>query len=86
MEWLDGYKEWPWIEEIEYIKKGKDRVKRIHRYRWRNAVTLSGHSQAPQVNYHNRWVTDLEINRAHIFELIKTGRCRWKVETNVLTP
>jgi hypothetical protein len=93
MEWLDGYKEWPWIEEIEYIKKGKERVKRIHRYRWRNDVPLSAQSHAPQVNYleyeqitdgkvnyHNSWVTDLDISQSNIFELIKTGRCRWKVE------
>jgi hypothetical protein len=93
MEWLEAYKEWPWIAETKYVQKKKEKEEHIHRYRWRNGVPLSGQPNAPQVNYleyemvkkgkvtyHCGWVTDIEINQSNVWTLINTGRCRWKIE------
>ena len=33
-----------------------------------------------EVVYRNSWVTDFEISSRNIVELVKAGRCRWKVE------
>jgi hypothetical protein len=86
MEWLEAYDDWPWFEHTD--EKGDS-----HRYRWRNNVPLSGQSNAPNVNfleyehirkseviYNNSWVTDLEVTRTNSWKLIRTGRCRWKIE------
>jgi DDE_Tnp_1-associated len=32
------------------------------------------------VTYRNSWVTDFELNSQNIVDLVKAGRCRWKVE------
>ncbi len=86
MEWLSSYNEWPWQEHT-------DEKQRTHRYRWRNNVPLSAQIDAPQVNYfeyelinngkvtyRNSWVSDIEITGRNIWQLIETGRCRWKIE------
>jgi hypothetical protein len=88
-QWLEAYTDgWPWSEHIEDKK-------RKHCYRWRNKVPLSGQKNAPDVNfleyeeinietgkvvYRNSWVTDLEITASNVWRLIRTGRCRWKIE------
>ena len=87
MEWLEGYEQWDWCEHI-------DEKEITHRYRWRNQVPLSEQKDAPQVNffeyqmlkkgvivYKSSWVTDIEITLSNVFRLIKTGRCRWKIES-----
>jgi hypothetical protein len=69
---------------------------RIHRYEWVEAVPLNGTDDAPSVNYleyslfvgekrtyHNAWVTDIPINEANVAELVRIGRCRWKIENEV---
>lgn len=66
---------------------------RLHRYEWVNAVPLNGDPKSEQVNfveytllvdgkanYHNSWVTDIEINQKNVVELVKAGRARWKIE------
>lgn len=86
MEWLEAYDDWPWSEHTD--EKGDS-----HRYRWRNKVPLSGQANAPDVNfleyehlrkdkiiYRNSWITDLEVTQRNSWRLIKTGRCRWKIE------
>ena len=30
--------------------------------------------------YHNSWVTDIEITKDNVIDLVKAGRARWKVE------
>lgn len=85
-EWLDAYTDWPWQQHAD--EKG-----RIHRYRWRNQVPLSGQNNAPMVNYleyelvtdgeisyRSSWITDIELTNSNIWRLIRTGRCRWKIE------
>jgi len=86
MDWLNAYDKWPWQQHTD--EKGK-----THRYRWRNQVPLSAQKNAPQVNYleyemvndntivyRGSWVTDIEITLSNCWRLIKTGRCRWKIE------
>lgn len=86
MEWLAAYHEWSWQQH-------QDEKGRVHRYRWRNQVPLSAQPNAPlvnyleyellndgQVTYRNSWVTDVDITHQTIWRLVRTGRCRWKIE------
>jgi hypothetical protein len=70
-----------------------DIKKRRHRYRWVNQVPINGSEKADDVNffdyqmivggkvtYRNSWVTDISVNADNIVELVKAGRCRWKIE------
>ena len=66
---------------------------RRHLYRWVNQVPINGSEKADDVNffdyqiivgdkvtYRNSWVTDIAVNAKNIVELVKAGRCRWKIE------
>ena len=57
---------------------------------------LNGNDDAPSVNYFaytlynegkrtyfNSWVTDILIEKKNIEELVRIGRCRWKIENEV---
>jgi len=33
-----------------------------------------------KITYSNYWVTDIEINNANVEQLVRCGRCRWKIE------
>ena len=33
-----------------------------------------------KTTYHNSWVTNLPVDGTNIAELVKIGRCRWKIE------
>ena len=70
-----------------------DHKGRVHHYRWANLVPLNGGPNADQVNffeywlqvgkkttYHNSWVTDINVDKNNIVELVKAGRARWKIE------
>ena len=70
-----------------------DLKKRRHCYRWVNQVPINGSEKADDVNffdyrivsgdkvtYRNSWVTDLWVDADNIVELVKAGRCRWKIE------
>jgi hypothetical protein len=70
-----------------------DLKKRRHIYRWVNQVPINGSPKADDVNffhyqivtkekvtYQNSWVTDIPIDSDNIIELVKVGRCRWKIE------
>ena len=87
MEYLAAFSNWSWTEHVDLKKE------QTHRYRWRNNVPLSEQKDAPQVNYleyemmkdgkvvyRGGWVTDIEVSLSNVFQLIKTGRCRWKIE------
>jgi len=56
-------------------------------------MPLNGNDDAPPVTwlsyelsdkgkktYHNTWVTDLPVSETNIEELVRIGRCRWKIE------
>jgi len=86
-EWLNDFTQLPSLETID--EKG-----RTHRYRWKNAVPLHEESNAVTVNfleyhlinsegkitYRNSWVTDFEISKQNIIQLVQAGRCRWKIK------
>lgn len=71
-----------------------DSRSRRHIYRWVNQVPINGSEKADDVNffhyqivskgskvtYRNSWVTEIEVDSNNIVELVKVGRCRWKIE------
>ena len=70
-----------------------DKKGRKHRYRWANNVPLNGSIDADNVNffeyelipkgkvtYRNSWVTDIPVDEHNVFDLVKGGRARWKIE------
>jgi hypothetical protein len=88
MEWVNEQR----ILEETSRMEAKDAKGRIHIYEWINEVPLNDNKKTVMVNYfeywikengktayHNSWVTDLPVDR-NIKELVKIGRCRWKIE------
>lgn len=80
------------MKELNHLEF-QDIKKRRHIYRWIDQVPLNGQIDADDVNffdyqivaankitYQNSWVTDIPINKGNIIELVKLGRCRWKIE------
>jgi len=73
--------------EIEY--KNDDIV---HRFRFINQVPLNASNQDLLVNFveywqttpkktmHFSWVTDMEVTEENVFEIMRGGRARWKIE------
>jgi hypothetical protein len=37
-------------------------------------------SDKEKINYHSSWVTDLALEKANVAQMVKGGRCRWKIE------
>jgi hypothetical protein len=86
-EWIEAYDELPGYTFTD--ERGRQ-----HHYRWQNEVPLNAQEKAVEVNfleyrlinetgkvtYRNNWVTDIPVCRENIIELVKTGRCRWKIE------
>jgi len=65
----------------------------IHRFRFLNQVYVNKSNQDVLVNFleyweiqddgtsqHFSWVTDFEITRENVFQLMRGGRARWKIE------
>jgi hypothetical protein len=89
MEYVEGARALKEVHRLEV----KDAKGRRHLYEWINGAPLNGNDNAPLVNwlsyalhdkgkktYRNAWVTDLSIDATHIEELVRIGRCRWKIE------
>jgi hypothetical protein len=67
---------------------------RHYHYRWLNDVSLTAEKDSPvvcwvelqilddkgKVTYRNCWVTSHAISEQTVVELVKAGRCRWKIE------
>ncbi len=64
-----------------------------HRFRYLNEVALNASNQDVVVNFlayweiqadgttqHFSWVTDIPITRENVFQLMRGGRARWKIE------
>ncbi|MGD0658629.1 MAG: hypothetical protein ABSD38_11245 [Syntrophorhabdales bacterium] len=92
MEWVN---EMRLLGEVVHME-AKDKNGRTHVYEWVNDVPLNGNDDAPSVNYfeywikegdttayHNGWVTDFEVDDDNVEELVRIGRCRWKIENEV---
>jgi hypothetical protein len=64
----------------------------VHRFRFVNQVPLNASNADVHVNFiedwemgadrgqHFRWVTDLRVNKRHVYALMRGGRARWKIE------
>jgi len=89
MEWVNEQRQLKEVSRME-VKDGKGR---LHVYEWINEVPLNGNADTLWVNYfeywiidkgkttyHNSWVTDMHITEQNVAELVKGGRCRWKIE------
>jgi len=88
-QWVEELEPLHGVEHMELL----DAKGRRHRYRWVNQVPLNGTRDADHVNffeywlivdqkatYHNSWVTDQQVSKQNVVELVKAGRCRWKIE------
>jgi len=88
-QWVEELEALGGVEHMELC----DQRGRRHHYRWVNQVPLNGGRNADQVNfleywltvdqkvtYHNSWVTDQNVSRQNVTELVKAGRARWKIE------
>jgi hypothetical protein len=90
MEWINEQRQLKEVSQVEI----KDKKGRRHIYEWINEVPLNGNKNTLLVNYfeywiknenndvtyHNSWVTDINIDKDNVLELVKTGRSRWKIE------
>lgn len=92
MEWVNEQRQ---LKEVSRLKV-KDLKGRLHIYEWINGVPLNGNKEALMVNYfeywlidndkvgyHSSWVTDIPVSEENIRELVRGGRCRWKIENEV---
>lgn len=87
MQWIAAYDDLPGVVTTDL--RG-----RVHRYTYQNQVPLNAKEDAPLVNYiyyeltnekgkvtyKNSWVTDIVIDKNNVTNLVKAGRCRWKIE------
>jgi hypothetical protein len=89
MEWIEEQRQ---LNEVWHLEI-RDQQNRLHVYEWINNVPLNGNDDTPWVNYfeywlkrdgettyHNSWVTDIGVDEKNIRELVKAGRCKWKIE------
>lgn len=89
MEWVNEQRQLKEVSRLEV----KDNKGRLHIYEWINEVPLNGNKKTLWVNYfeywlvaggkvtyHNSWVTDFTVNEGNVGELVRIGRCRWKIE------
>lgn len=77
--------------QTTYVELEKDNVK--HLFRFANIVSLNQEHKDLKVNFleyseedkngnkkHFSWVTDIEITKENVYEIMKAGRSRWKIE------
>jgi Transposase DDE domain len=89
MEWVNEQRQLKEVSRFEV----RDRKGRLHIYEWINEVPLNGNKKTLWVNYveywlvdgekatyHNSWVTDFRVDEGNVAELVRIGRCRWKIE------
>ncbi len=88
-EWFDELQGLGETQNYEF----KDLKKKKYVYEWVNKVPLNGSEKSDYVNfftfkiinkgkvtYKNSWVTDIQIDKSNIKDLVKGGRSRWKIE------
>jgi len=78
------------VVEFEVTDKKKPKI--THRYRFLNDVPLNKSNQDVRVNFmeyweitekktkHFSWITDFHITQGNAYEIMRTGRVRWKIE------
>lgn len=77
---------------VEFEVPDKKNPKITHRFRFLNDVPLNKSNQNVRVNFmeyweitekktkHFSWITDFDIMRKNAYEIMRTGRVRWKIE------
>jgi len=91
MEWLAAYTELhshEWVDETgrkheyQWMNKvplnGGEKAPDVNFFHYRLIVKNKDGSE--KVAYKNSWVTDLPIDKSNVTELVRGGRCRWKIE------
>lgn len=66
-----------WIEEKVPLNGNE---KTVWVYFFRYQLVVQDKNGIEKVTYKNSWVTDLQITQNCIEELVRAGRCRWKIE------
>jgi hypothetical protein len=92
MEWVNEQRQ---LKEVSRMQI-RDLKGRLHVYEWINGVPLNGNKETvitnyfecwlidkEKVAYHNSWVTDISISEENVKDLVRGGRCRWKIENEV---
>jgi hypothetical protein len=92
MEWVNEQRQLKEVSRMEF----RDKKGRLHVYEWINGVPLNGNKETvitnyfeywlidkEKVTYHNSWVTDISISEENVKDLVRGGRCRWKIENEV---
>lgn len=88
-EWFTELKQMGETSSLKYT----DIKDREHLYEWINEIPLNGTKNAHNVNYfqyslmvkgkrtyRNSWVSDIPISKDNVKDLVRGGRCRWKIE------
>jgi Transposase DDE domain len=77
---------------VTYYERHDRAAKVVHRFRFVNQVPLNASNAAVQVNFieywesgqnkiqHFSWVTDLRVSQRNVYQLMRGGRARWKIE------
>ncbi len=65
-----------WINDVEL--NGRDDTIRTNYFRFQIVRTDKEGNQ--KITYRNSWISDIKITEENIGELVRGGRCRWKIE------
>jgi Transposase DDE domain len=77
---------------VTYYERHDCAAQVLHRFRFVNQVPLNASNAAVQVNFleyweighhklqHFSWVTDVRVSQRNVYQLMRGGRARWKIE------
>lgn len=91
MEWIDAFESLPsqrWVDkkgkihQYEWVNhvplNGKTNALQVNFFRFR-LISVDKNGQE-KITSQNSWVTDIEVNKHNIEQLVKGARSRWKIE------
>jgi Transposase DDE domain len=77
---------------VSYYERHDRAARVVHRFRFINQVSLNASNADVRVNFieyweigqtkvqHFSWVTDLRVSQRNVYQLMRGGRARWKIE------
>jgi Transposase DDE domain len=77
---------------VTYYERHDRAARVVHRFRFVNDMPLNASNAAVRVNFieyweigadkiqHFSWVTDLRVSKRNVYQLMRGGRARWKIE------
>lgn len=77
---------------VPYYERHDRAAGLVHRFRFLNDVPLNASNAEVRVNFieywemgqdkvqHFSWVTDIRVNKRNVYQLMRGGRARWKIE------